>query len=426
MRIRLKYTDIQTFIEKFAANVSRNGIFIASKSPKPVGTLLRFELTLIDGTTRLLRGEGTVTWVREFDSDNPARPHGMGVKFARLDADSRALLERIEDWKRDRAGGFRSAQDQEIDETAITTTRRRSDIQEIVAPPASAASSSVVSVNPLAAQPTPIVDFDDLDALLAADGPELEATLERARAIAHILAEQGFEELDHLRLDADEQQAAAAAARAALAVTLSEVRRPRALPSAPIPVEPAPILAAAAPLPPPPEPIAPPIPAVLAPVLQAEPPPKRKSGPTSRVEAPSPPSVALDSAAAYELDFAGLESTQSGAQLERTPSRPSVAPPALLRRPPVPSRFSPPPGPGETTADMSGDVTLDRSGTPATSSSLEGAEEAEETGEREPSVDIDLDEPPLLSTAEAVEPTDAALAEPKAERKGFFSKLFGK
>ena len=38
MRIRLKYSDVQTFIEKFSANVSRQGIFIPSKTPKPVDT----------------------------------------------------------------------------------------------------------------------------------------------------------------------------------------------------------------------------------------------------------------------------------------------------------------------------------------------------------------------------------------------------
>src|SRR5688572_23925847 len=84
MRIRLKYADVQTFVEKFAPNVSRQGIFIASRTPKPVGTAVRFELLLSDGKSRLLKGEGVVTWVREFDEKNPTRPHGMGVKFSRL------------------------------------------------------------------------------------------------------------------------------------------------------------------------------------------------------------------------------------------------------------------------------------------------------------------------------------------------------
>src|SRR5688572_27666968 len=88
MRVRLKYTDVQSFVEKFAPNVSRQGIFISSKNPKPVGTQVRFELLLADGTSRLIRGEGVVTWVREFDAENPGKPHGMGVKFSRLDADS--------------------------------------------------------------------------------------------------------------------------------------------------------------------------------------------------------------------------------------------------------------------------------------------------------------------------------------------------
>src|SRR5215831_6789760 len=102
MRIRLKYADVQTFVEKFAANVSRQGIFIPSKTPKPVDTLVRFELLLSDGTTRLLKGEGTVTWIRDFDPENPTRAHGMGVRFTKLDSESRRLIDRMEAWKRER------------------------------------------------------------------------------------------------------------------------------------------------------------------------------------------------------------------------------------------------------------------------------------------------------------------------------------
>src|SRR5262249_47502302 len=102
MRIRLKYADVQTFVEKFAANVSRQGIFIPSKTPKPVDTLVRFELLLSDGTTKLLKGEGTVTWIREFDPANPTRAHGMGVRFTRLDTESRRLIDQMEAWKRER------------------------------------------------------------------------------------------------------------------------------------------------------------------------------------------------------------------------------------------------------------------------------------------------------------------------------------
>jgi len=35
--------DVDSFIEKFSVNISRGGVFIASKTPKPTGTLLKFE-----------------------------------------------------------------------------------------------------------------------------------------------------------------------------------------------------------------------------------------------------------------------------------------------------------------------------------------------------------------------------------------------
>jgi molecular chaperone DnaK len=101
LRIRLKYLDVQSFVEKFAPNVTRQGIFIASKSPKPVGTQLRFELLLADGKSKLIKGEAVVAWVREYDAANPGRAHGMGLKFSRLDRDSRELVDRIEAWKKD-------------------------------------------------------------------------------------------------------------------------------------------------------------------------------------------------------------------------------------------------------------------------------------------------------------------------------------
>lgn len=100
MRIKLKYPDVDTFIQKYAVNISRGGIFIATKQPKPVGTRLRFEFLLANAeTTSIIRGDGTVQWTREFDPEAPTRAHGMGVKFTRLDTDSQALVERALAWR---------------------------------------------------------------------------------------------------------------------------------------------------------------------------------------------------------------------------------------------------------------------------------------------------------------------------------------
>ena len=41
LRIKLRYDDIDTFVEKFAPNIGRAGLFIRSRTPKPVGSEVR-------------------------------------------------------------------------------------------------------------------------------------------------------------------------------------------------------------------------------------------------------------------------------------------------------------------------------------------------------------------------------------------------
>ena len=100
MRIKLKYPDVETFIQKYAVNISRGGIFIATKQPKPIGTFVKFEFLLSDaGTSSIIRGEGQVQWTKEYDPAHPTKAHGMGVKFSRLDADSQLVIDRALRWR---------------------------------------------------------------------------------------------------------------------------------------------------------------------------------------------------------------------------------------------------------------------------------------------------------------------------------------
>jgi uncharacterized protein (TIGR02266 family) len=89
LRIRLPYATAEEFVEKYGSNVARGGLFIATRSPKPEGTGLAFELVLVDGG-RLLRGEGVVVRTQ---TEGPRA--GMTVRFVRLDAFSKALIDRI-------------------------------------------------------------------------------------------------------------------------------------------------------------------------------------------------------------------------------------------------------------------------------------------------------------------------------------------
>ncbi len=94
VRIQLRYPDEATFIQRFAPNVTRGGIFLASRTPFPVGTVIAFEVALIQGPP-LLAGTGKVAWVREFNPQEPQRAHGMGVQFLVVTPACRPTLERL-------------------------------------------------------------------------------------------------------------------------------------------------------------------------------------------------------------------------------------------------------------------------------------------------------------------------------------------
>jgi uncharacterized protein (TIGR02266 family) len=94
VRVRLRYSDLDTFVDRFAPNVTRGGIFLASRSPRAEGEIFRFEVQLATGAVALA-GEGKVIWVKPYDPAEPQKPHGMGVQFVQIDPGSRETLTRI-------------------------------------------------------------------------------------------------------------------------------------------------------------------------------------------------------------------------------------------------------------------------------------------------------------------------------------------
>lgn len=94
VRIRLRYPDVDTFVQKFAPNVTRGGVFIASRNIQPVGDLIAFEIQLVTGEV-VLAGQGKVTWVKAFNPAEPTRPYGMGVQFVNVTPACRPVLARI-------------------------------------------------------------------------------------------------------------------------------------------------------------------------------------------------------------------------------------------------------------------------------------------------------------------------------------------
>jgi molecular chaperone DnaK len=91
LRIRLPFATEDEFVDRYGVHVGKGGIFIATRAAKPEGTALSFELVLADGA-KLMRGEGVVHEV--LVDDQPGRA-GMTVRFTRIDARTRALIDRI-------------------------------------------------------------------------------------------------------------------------------------------------------------------------------------------------------------------------------------------------------------------------------------------------------------------------------------------
>ncbi len=94
LKVRFKSATVDEFIEQYCRDVSRGGIFIKSSQPMPMGTLLKFQLQLKDESS-LIKGVGRVVWIRAEDDASAEGPAGMGIKFIKMDSDSRSVVDRI-------------------------------------------------------------------------------------------------------------------------------------------------------------------------------------------------------------------------------------------------------------------------------------------------------------------------------------------
>ncbi len=94
LKIRYKSATLEDFIERYSNDISRGGVFIKAKKPLAVGTLLKFEFILQDQST-LIHGVGRVVWRREGAETDRENPSGMGIKFIKMDPESRSIVQRI-------------------------------------------------------------------------------------------------------------------------------------------------------------------------------------------------------------------------------------------------------------------------------------------------------------------------------------------
>jgi molecular chaperone DnaK len=89
LRLRFKHPNLSSFIDAFAANLGKGGMFVASKDPLPAGTHLHFEFFLAENTP-VFTGTGVVRWTRQV-GDLKGLP-GMGVQFEALPEASPELV----------------------------------------------------------------------------------------------------------------------------------------------------------------------------------------------------------------------------------------------------------------------------------------------------------------------------------------------
>ncbi len=86
--INEEFDSFDDFIDQYVANISRNGVFIKTRAPLPVGTEVDLRVTVVTDGIETLEGIGTVVRV---DTD----PAGMGIEFKELSDPSRSLVDRL-------------------------------------------------------------------------------------------------------------------------------------------------------------------------------------------------------------------------------------------------------------------------------------------------------------------------------------------
>ena len=106
VRIRLRFASFDALIDKFAPNITRGGVFIASRTPLPIGSTFAFEIQLAGGEVALA-GDGKVTWVKAVRSGGAAEAarHGRSVPAPRQSVARAAQQDpRAQGGRRPRAG----------------------------------------------------------------------------------------------------------------------------------------------------------------------------------------------------------------------------------------------------------------------------------------------------------------------------------
>ena len=84
--INKEFESFDAFIQEYVTNISRSGVFIRSKTPLAVGTVVNLLFTVIMDDIETIEGTGEVVRV---DDD------GMGVVFTEISTYSKDLIDKL-------------------------------------------------------------------------------------------------------------------------------------------------------------------------------------------------------------------------------------------------------------------------------------------------------------------------------------------
>ena len=90
MLVQFKLADMGEFMRDYAANISAGGMFVRTRTPNPLGSMIYLQFKLKDGQ-KVIEGLGKVVHVNPPEHAVP----GMGIEFVNLDRDSRKLIDEI-------------------------------------------------------------------------------------------------------------------------------------------------------------------------------------------------------------------------------------------------------------------------------------------------------------------------------------------
>jgi hypothetical protein len=167
IRITRPYGTEEQYLEQELELISKTGITLVGAQPRAQGVVLRFELVLITGHV-LVRGEGRVTG---FKPNAHQGVGGLALRFTRIDARSKALL--------DKATALREARRPPSHRPPVETPSPPDVRQAPDSPPPSAPSAPVLPESRPPDVPARPGRASPLDA-----PPERNALLERLRTRA--------------------------------------------------------------------------------------------------------------------------------------------------------------------------------------------------------------------------------------------------